>query len=163
MLRYPKDKATGDFDYSKSPTFRVKLPYWDGTFKFEAFNVNGEIVFPKDDAKIMDVIPKSSDVKIILQCGGIWFAGGKFGITWKPFQVVVKPKRQLTSGVCHLTMTEKEVAKESKVEMVDSDEEDPEKEYAHIEVVVESPVESVEQDEPEIPVKGKKKVVKKGN
>jgi hypothetical protein len=46
---------------------------------------------------------------------------------------------------------------------VDSDEEDPEKEYAHIEVVVESPVESVEQDEPEIPVKGKKKVVKKGN
>lgn len=166
MLRYPKDKSTGDFDYSKSPTFRVKLPYWDGTFKFEVFNVNGESVFPKDDAKIMDVIPKSSDVKIILQCGGIWFAGGKFGITWKPFQVVVKPKRQLTSGVCHLMMTEKEVMKESRVEtLVESDEEDPEKEYAHVAVDIAPLVESVEQsdpDEPEVPVKGKKKVVKKG-
>jgi hypothetical protein len=164
MLRYTKDKTTGDFDYSKSPTFRVKLPYWDGTFKFEVFNVNGEIVFPKDDAKIMDVIPKSSDVKIILQCGGIWFAGGKFGITWKPFQIVVKPKRQLTSGVCHLTMTEKEIAKESKADievetMVESDE-DPEREYAADEkAVIETKVEEI--DEPEVPVKGKKKVVKK--
>jgi hypothetical protein len=170
MLRYPKDKATGEPDYTKSPTFRVKLPFWDGKFKFEIFNVKGELVFPKEDVNIMDVVPKGSEVKTILQCGGIWFAGGKFGVTWKPFQIVVKPKLQLTHGVCHM-MTEDvktEVKTEVKVEqlkmeqtLVESDEEDPDREYAapaEAETVT-STNEAAEA--PEVPVKGKKKVVKK--
>jgi hypothetical protein len=28
MLRYPKDKATGDPDYSRSPTLKIKIPRW---------------------------------------------------------------------------------------------------------------------------------------
>lgn len=169
MLRYPKDKATGEPDYTKSPTFRVKLPFWDGKFKFEIFNVKGELVFPKDDVNIMDVVPKGSEAKIILQCGGIWFAGGKFGITWKPFQMVVKPKLQLSQGVCHLMDDVKHEVKDVKEEpkqeqaqmeqtLVESDEDpDPDQEYA-------TPAESTETPattEPEVPVKGKKKVVKK--
>jgi hypothetical protein len=153
MLRYPKDKTTGDLDYSKSPTFRVKIPCWDGQFKFEVFNVYGEMVFPKVDVNIMDVVPKGSDVKIILQCGGIWFAGGKFGVTWKPFQMVVKPKVQLAQGVCHLMVSESELKKET-VLLVESDEEvDPEQEYLSVQ---ETP-----KDEPDMPpVKGRKKVKK---
>jgi hypothetical protein len=166
MLRYPKDKATGEPDYTKSPTFRVKLPFWDGKFKFEIFNVKGELVFPKEDVNIMDVVPKGSEAKIILQCGGIWFAGGKFGITWKPFQMIVKPKLQLTQGVCHI-MTEdvkEEVKSDVKVEvktetLVESDEEDPDREYA---TPSEPPTETLGAAEaPEVPVKGKKRVVKK--
>jgi hypothetical protein len=163
-LRFPKDKGTGEPDYTKSPTFRVKLPFWDGKFKFEIFNVKGELVFPKEDVNIMDVVPKGSEAKIILQCGGIWFAGGKFGITWKPFQMVVKPKLQLAQGVCHLLdvvdekpekpeIKEMEQALVTQMEQtqVESDE-DPDQEYA-------TPVES--SAEPEVPVKGRKKVVKK--
>jgi hypothetical protein len=168
MLRYPKDKATGEPDYTKSPTFRIKLPFWDGKFKFEIFNVKGELVFPKEDVNIMDVVPKSSEIKTILQCGGIWFAGGKFGITWKPVQVVVKPKLQLTHGVCHLVTDDlkQEVKQEVKHEvkqetpeqtLVESDE-DPDQEYA-APVETESAAESAA--EPEVPVKGRKKVVKK--
>jgi hypothetical protein len=168
MLRYPKDKTTGDFDYTKSPTFRVKLPFWDGNFKFVIFNVHGEQVFPKENVNIMDVVPKSSEVKIILQCGGIWFAGGKFGITWKPFQMIVKPKLQLTQNVCHLLVSEKEmtVKKETLEQtLVESDDEDPESEYlapAPQLEPLELPVET-EQESPaeEPPVKNKKKVVKK--
>lgn len=165
MLRYPKDKATGEPDYTKSPTFRVKLPFWDGKFKFEIFNVKGELVFPKEEVNIMDVVPKSSEAKIILQCGGIWFAGGKFGITWKPFQMIVKPKLQLTQGVCHI-MTEdvKEEKPEVRAEqikmeqtLVESDEEDPDREYATPEPVPETSA----AEAPEVPVKGKKRVVKK--
>ena len=168
MLRYPKDKATGEPDYTKSPTFRVKLPFWDGKFKFEIFNVKGELVFPKDDINIMDVVPKGSEAKIILQCGGIWFAGGKFGITWKPFQMIVKPKLQLTQGVCHI-MTEdvKQDSKEEKQEqthtehstLVESDEEDPDREYAT--PAPEAAETGAAEPEPEVPVKGRKKVVKK--
>jgi hypothetical protein len=163
MLRYPKDKATGEPDYTKAPTFRVKLPFWDGKFKFEIFNIKGELVFPKEDVNIMDVVPKGSEAKIILQCGGIWFAGGKFGITWKPFQMIVKPKLQLTHGVCHIpTEDVKTEAKEVKQEtLVESDEEDPDREYAA--PAAESEVSSTASaaEAPEVPVKGKKKVVKK--
>lgn len=157
MLRYPKNKTTGDIDYTKSPTFRVKIPFWEGKFKFEAFNVQGEMIFPKDDANIMDVIPKGSDVKIILQCGGIWFAGGKFGVTWKPFQMVVKPKVQLTHGVCHLMISESElVKKDVEQTLVESDDDiDPEREYTSVQEIPKEP----DTDEP--PVKGRKKVVKK--
>jgi len=171
MLRYPKDKATGEPDYTKSPTFRVKLPCWDGKFKFEIFNANGELEFPKEDVNIMDVVPKGSETKLILQCGGIWFAGGKFGITWKPFQMIVKPKLQLTQGVCHL-MADNDV-KSEKVDvniaqtLVESDEEDPDREYVTPTIqpdppAPEPPAEtSVVAEVPEVPVKGKKKIVKK--
>ena len=160
-LRYPKDKGTGEPDYTKSPTFRVKLPFWDGKFKFEIFNVKGELVFPKDDVNIMDVVPKGSEAKIILHNS----SGTQIAI-WKPFQMVVKPKLQLTPGVCHLLDEETSCEKEEKQEQVleqslvtqleqtqvESDE-DPEQEYA-------TPIES-SAAEPEVPVKGRKKVVKK--
>jgi hypothetical protein len=110
MLHYPKDKGTGDIDYTKSPTFRVKIPFWDGKFKCEVYNVQSEMIFPKDDLSILDVVPKGSEVKLILQCGGIWFANGKFGVTWKLFQAIVKPKMSL-KGKCHIKLDEEEKTK----------------------------------------------------
>lgn len=170
MLRYSKDKTTGDFDFSKPPTLRIKLPYWDNKFKFEAFNVHGEMIFPKEDVNIVNVIPKSSEVKMILQCGGIWFAGGKFGVTWKPFQVVVKPKVQLSQGVCHIMTDDiKKIVNDIKKEtLVESDEElDMDSEYINTEkpVLPEASEPAPEASEPseaaeEPPVKGKKKVKK---
>ncbi len=163
MLRYPKDKATGEPDMSKAPNFRVKIPFWEGQFKCEIYNVNRELVFPKEDVDIMDVIPKGSEVKIMLQCGGIWFAGGKFGITWKPYQIIVKPKQQLTPGVCHMVISDSDIKvkaepelKSEIIEMVESDE-DPDDEYRKPEPVAEG---AEDVTEPEIPVKGKKKVKK---
>jgi hypothetical protein len=169
MLKYPKDKATGDPDMTKSPTFRIKLPFWEGQFKFEVYNVHRELIFPKEDVDIMDVIPKGSDVKIMLQCGGIWFAGGKFGITWKPYQIIVKPKQQLTPGVCHMMISDGDLKAKSDPEIkvdtsehVESDE-DPDEEYRKPEPT-EPPAEGepAAEGEPEVPVKGKKRVVKKG-
>jgi hypothetical protein len=160
MLRYTKDKATGDPDYSKSPSLRVKIPFWDGQFKCEIYNTNRELIFPKENVNIIDVVPKGSEVKVMLQCGGIWFAGGKFGVTWKPYQMIVKPKHQLVAGVCHISINEVELKVEKvdlSTEMIESDE-DPEKEYAVEEKKDELSVSEVEV--PEVPVKGKKKVKK---
>jgi hypothetical protein len=161
MLHYPKDKTSGDIDYTKSPTFRVKIPFWDGKFKCEVYNVQGEMIFPKDGLSILDVVPKGSEVKLILQCGGIWFAGGKFGITWKPYQMVVKPKFQLVAGVCHIPMNEQETTKKADTQvLVESDDEDPDKEYISLTETTD-PEPPTDASEPEVPVKGKKKVVKK--
>jgi hypothetical protein len=171
LLKYPKDKVTGEPDYSKSPTLRVKIPFWDGQFKCEIYNVHRELIFPMEGRSILDVVPKGSEVKVMLQCGGIWFAGGKFGVTWKPYQMIVKPKNQLLPGVCHISINDAEVKVEKvelPTEMIESDE-DPEKEYAPpppaLARTLSEPGEPVEMtseapDVPEVPVKGRKKVVK---
>lgn len=169
MLRYSKDKTTNEPDYTKSPTFRVKIPFWDGQFKCEIYNVHRELIFPKEGVNILDVVPKGSDVKVMLQCGGIWFAGGKFGITWKPYQMIVKPKHQLTPGVCHLSSIpirdEKPDVHEKfdtslridVSEMIDSDE-DIDREYS---IPISEPVNPPEVPEvPEVPVKGRRRVTK---
>jgi len=176
ILKYPKDKSTGEPDYSKSPTLRVKIPFWDGQFKCEIYNVQRELIFPKPNVSILDVVPKGSEVKVMLQCGGIWFAGGKFGVTWKPYQMIVKPKHQMLPGVCHISVNEAEakvsLSKErEQTEFVDSDE-DPEKEYMQAPPLERSMTETLnvlsdalkstetEPGEPEVPVKGRKKVTK---
>lgn len=106
MLKYPKDKETGDSDYSRPPTLKVKIPYWEGEFKgVELYNDERVQVFPaEEDTNISDFIVKGSNVATIIQCGGIWVANGKFGVTWKLFQAVVKPKTTL-SGKCHISLS----------------------------------------------------------
>ena len=125
MLKYPKDKASDEFDYSRAPTLKVKIQYWDGVFKnVELYNDNGTLVFPNvndDNSSISDFIVKGSSVATIIQCGGIWVANGKFGVTWKLFQAVVKPRTTL-SGKCHIVLSEKD--KEKMVAHVDDDDDD---------------------------------------
>lgn len=125
MLKYPKDKASDEFDYSRAPTLKVKIQYWENTFKnVELYNESGTLVFPNDDnSSISDFIVKGSSVATIIQCGGIWVANGKFGVTWKLFQAVVKPRTTL-SGKCHIVLSEKD--KEKLVSQVEDDDEDDE-------------------------------------
>ena len=40
----------------------------------------------------MDFVPKMSNVACVLQCGGLWFGGKGWGLTWKVNQIVVKPR-----------------------------------------------------------------------
>ena len=37
-----------------------------------------------------------------MTCGGIWFANGKFGVTWKLIQAMVQKPRAQLSGKCFL-------------------------------------------------------------
>ena len=124
MLKYPKDKETGEPDYSRAPTLKVKIPYWEGEFKnVELYNDNKELVFPSEnETNISEFIVKGSNVATIIQCGGIWVANGKFGVTWRLFQAVVKPRTTL-SGKCHISLSDKD--KELMSKSVDDNEELP--------------------------------------
>jgi hypothetical protein len=167
LLYYSKDKATGEPDYTKSPTLRLKLPFYDGEFKTEFYNASHELIFPQGNVDITSVVTKGSDVDTLLMAS-IWMAGGKFGITLKPIEVrVLRAKQQLERGTCHLrpvaTMNlpkpdpSMAVESASTEPLVESDE-DPDDEYM---APTESNVEASD-SVPEVPVKGKKKVVKKG-
>jgi len=109
MLRYPKDKETGDFDYSRAPTLKVKVPFWDGEYKnVELYDDEKKQLFPNDEDKApIDFITKACHVATLLSCGGIWVANGKFGVTWRLFQAVVKPRASL-AGKCHIELSSKD-------------------------------------------------------
>ena len=97
MLKYSKDKLTGNPDLTKAPTLRVKIPQWEGVWKCLICDEDGEKLFPGEATKTpLDFVKKGTHVAVIAQCGGIWFANGKFGVTWKLAQAVVqRPKGSL--------------------------------------------------------------------
>lgn len=181
FLKYPKNKETGEVDMTKSPTLRLKFAYFDGAFKYlEVYNVQNQLIYPKTGAESLhDLIPKGSEVKCLVRLNGIWFAGGKFGLTGKPIQIIVRPKVRIMPGVCQMMMPtssassstfEEEMPEvtetntnELKVSVDDSEEEDqdPDKEYASTPVVESSEPVPEKAEEPEAPVKRRPKVVKK--
>ena len=107
LLKYPKNKATGEPDYDRNPTMTVKMPYWDGKFNCELFDMKGVCIFKQNGetnkGTPMELLPKGSHVKGLVQCKGLWFVGGKFGVTWQLLQACVKPpQRVVGQGVCRM-------------------------------------------------------------
>lgn len=183
ILKYPKDPDTKEPDTSRSPTLKVKLPMWDGEYKFELFDIKNNLLIPNEQNHPPElVIQKASNIACVLQCGGIWMANGNFGVSWKLFQGIYKENIQLQvgKGVCHVPLSLEDVNKLASSDAssaedtnpttyVESDDEESEpiKIGADDEVVVstdgevavsteEGEVESVEEEKPK-----KKRVVKK--
>ena len=93
MLKYPKDKATGQPDYTRAPTLTIKLPFYDGKFNCELFDAQGNVLFPSRSGETpADIVTKGSNAATVMQSGGLWFANGKFGCTWRLFQAVSQQK-----------------------------------------------------------------------
>jgi hypothetical protein len=66
-------------------------------------------LFPNDkNITPVTLIPKATNVKVLMTCGGIWFANGKFGVTWKLIQAMVQKPRAQLSGKCYLKTQVKE-------------------------------------------------------
>ena len=110
ILKYPTDKATCEKDMSKKPSMRVKVPFWQGKWEgVEIYDADRNCIFPCSDPNVspMDIITKLSHMKTMIQCGGIWFANGKFGVTWRFVQGMIQPRLSMR-GKCHLSLTSSE-------------------------------------------------------
>jgi hypothetical protein len=107
MLYYPLNKETGEVDESRGPTFRIKLDMWDEKFTCEIYDTEERLLFPNSQQQQgpAELITKLSHVACILKCGGVWFANGKFGVTWRLVQAVVKPKSELR-GRCFVKLSD---------------------------------------------------------
>lgn len=120
MLKFPKIKGTSEPDYSKKPTLRLKLPQWQGAWKSEIYDEDGNSLFPnKENHTItpLDYLKKGAMVACVIQCGGIWFTNGKFTVTWKLLQAVVQKPKASISGQCLIKLkpAEKEQLKSAAV------------------------------------------------
>jgi hypothetical protein len=107
VLKYPKDKKSGEPDYTRAPTMRVKVPYWEGKFNIELYDTNTTPIFTPNmeiDVPFETLIPKASHVATIIQCNGLWFAAGKFGVTFQVIQAVVRRPARIQGG-CFITLS----------------------------------------------------------
>ena len=58
---------------------------------------------PQGNKTPVDLVPKGSNVNGLIGCTGLWFAGGKCGVTWKLIQACVRPPVRLVgTGTCHV-------------------------------------------------------------
>ena len=178
MIKYPKypkgHSQEGEPDYSRDPGVKIKIPYWsDNGFDVEVYDTNQKLLFPNDEddsVSPITLIPKATNVALVIKCGGIWFANGKFGVTWRLFQAVIKPRPTL-KGRCHIMLDEternkleQEVDAPTAEDVCDTDEEEDDDEA----VVEPNPPKEVKVEEtkaPEstegAPTKPKKRVIKK--
>jgi hypothetical protein len=129
FLKYTKDKATKKIDASKPPSIRVKVPNYNNRWAIEIYDTNSTLIFPCENENMtpMDFIPKKSNVACVVQCGGLWFGGKGWGLTWKLIQCVVKPQEVVSVyGRCHIQLSTDElnmIEKEPvKIDAVDEDE-----------------------------------------
>jgi hypothetical protein len=110
VLKYPVDKLTCEKDTSKAPTMKIKVPFWNNKWEgVEVYDANKLCLFPSSNPAVSpkDLITKQSHVVTMIQCGGLWFANGKFGVTWRLVQGIVQPKLSMR-GRCHLSLTPSE-------------------------------------------------------
>jgi hypothetical protein len=74
-----------------------------GAFEAQFYNASetdskGQIAGFEAGAGIDTVLPKRSQATAIIQCTGVWFAGGKFGTTWKAVQIRVDSQPEQIRG-----------------------------------------------------------------
>lgn len=114
VLKYPVDKATCEKDMSKAPTMKIKVPFWNNKWEgIEVYDADKACLYPSasnPSVSPKDLITKQSHVVTMIQCGGVWFANGKFGVTWRLVQGIVQPRLSMR-GRCHLSLTPSESVK----------------------------------------------------
>jgi len=164
ILKYPqlKDaqgKPNGEPDYSRYPTMKIKIPFWDSKFGCEVYDMKQKPLylpsFTDSSATPHTTIPKASHVKGLIQCTGMWFAGGKCGVTWKLVQACVRPPaRLLGTGTCHI-MDDSDDEEADNVLKQKEAEKKEESSYSNYDDTI--PEKDEEKDEDEIPEKDDEK------
>lgn len=83
-LRFSKDKEGNPLPYP--PTLKLKLRKINGDFETKFFDVKGN---PYKGVPVEDLLLKGVQITALMECAGVWFAGSKFGLTWRAKQIVI--------------------------------------------------------------------------
>jgi hypothetical protein len=66
------------------PTFKVKLPKKGGSFETSFYDTEKR---PYEGVGVEELLVKGARGVFLVKCTGLWFAGSKFGASWKAVQV----------------------------------------------------------------------------
>jgi len=92
IVKFGRDKDGNRTPYP--PNVKIQLrKNREGIFETEFYdekakaNPNAKALVLDDENPIESFIVKKVEVTALMQCTGVWFAGGKFGLSWKAVQV----------------------------------------------------------------------------
>jgi hypothetical protein len=83
-VKYSKDKEGNVLDYP--PNLKLKLRKVNNEFETKFYDVNGN---PYKGVPVEDMLVKGTQITSIIECAGVWFAGGKYGLTWRAKQIAI--------------------------------------------------------------------------
>jgi len=78
------------------PSFRVKIPVYDGSVKSDIADGNGNPIYATPDS-IVSVFPKGISASLVISGTIYTISGGSFGVTWKLTFARVYPQSKLTA------------------------------------------------------------------
>ena len=81
-VRFSKDAEGNVKPYP--PTLKIQLKQRDGKFETAIYDDKKR---PLTDIPLEDVLVKGATISSLIQCTGVWFAGSKFGLSWKAVQI----------------------------------------------------------------------------
>ena len=83
-LKDSKDKEGNVLNYP--PNLKLKLRKVNTDFETKFYDINGN---PYKGIPVEDLLVKGVQVTAIIECAGVWFAGSKFGLTWRAKQIAI--------------------------------------------------------------------------
>ena len=84
ILRFSKDADGNPKPYP--PTVKVALKQRDGKFETRVYDDKKREL---TELPMEDVLVKGAAITVLMECTGVWFAGSKYGISWKAIQLRV--------------------------------------------------------------------------
>ena len=82
MVKVAKDADGNPKPYP--PTIKVNLRKMDDKFEVNVFDDKKR---PYDGVPLSDLLVKGAYLTTLIQCTSVWFAGSKFGLSWKALQI----------------------------------------------------------------------------
>lgn len=110
IVKYPKvSKTDSSPDYSKTPSLKTKIQFWEDKFTIEIYNMEKQQLFGPNaqDSDPIALMPQGTYMAGLIECGGLWFTGTGFGVTWKLIQTKIRPPVKIT-GFCLMDDEEEE-------------------------------------------------------
>lgn len=125
MVKYSINTETGEVNTQFAPSFSFKITQKNGKYNCKFFNEKRELinVNNSDDDTYVDInkiLKRGTTISSLLVCNGLWFAGGKFGCTWKAEQI--KGQMVTKANLDTYAFREDDVEEEEFIEDSDNDE-----------------------------------------
>lgn len=96
-VRFSKDAEGNPKPYP--PTVKLALRQRDGKFETAVYDDKKR---PLTEIPLEDVLMKGSQLTALIQCTGVWFAGSKYGLSWKAVQIRVDKMPDAIRGFAFL-------------------------------------------------------------
>lgn len=92
-VRFSVDKEGNRKPYP--PTVKIQLRQRDGVFETKMYDDKRNLY---SGIPMEELLVKGAQITALIQCTGVWFAGSKFGLSWKAIQIRVDNLPQSARG-----------------------------------------------------------------